>query len=215
MSWRCMWDGSGSGDPDRMAMGCIRLSESECLAASHGMKDARCIWRARSHYGMRLEEEEMNEIVVKEVESAERVDPEAHDDQRGESWTGESESESVVSPKLGCIWDGSGCSGGCDVEAMTTRCGRLSHDMASCEGEEGKQQRCVWSHGQQSEQELVAQLIATGAVDVNVVDVVLGVLFVLSVAVVSWRLYRCWMKRGYIKLAEDPQDIEPLMMHRV
>merc|ERR1719168_576701 len=78
--------------------------------------------------------------------------------------------------------------------------------MTACEGEEGREQRCVWSHGQQyeSEQELVAQLIATGAVDVNVLDVVLGVLFVLSMTLVMWRLYRCWMKRGYIKLGRTP-----------
>merc|ERR1719153_155696 len=99
-------------------MNCLRLSESECLAASHGLKDARCIWRARSHYGMRLEEEEMNGIVVKEeVESAEgvdlesaervdmnpkeRVDLEAYDHEREESWNGENDSETVVSPKLG------------------------------------------------------------------------------------------------------------------
>ena len=222
MSWRCMWDGTGSGDPDRMAMICLRLTESECLAASHGLKDARCDWRARSHYGMRVEEEEMdhivndivdrkgmNEIVENEVESAERVDLEAYDDDKRVN--------DAISPKLGCIWDGSGCSGGCDEEAMSTRCGRLSHDMTACEGEEGREQRCVWSHGQQyeSEQELVAQLIATGTVDVNVLDVVLGVLFVLSMTLVMWRLYRCWMKRGYIKLAEDPHDVEPLMMDRV
>jgi len=47
----------------------------------------------------------------------------------------------------GCIWDGSGCFNGCDEVAMKSRCERLSHAMDSCLGDEGREKRCVWSHG--------------------------------------------------------------------
>ena len=40
---------------------------------------------------------------------------------------------------LGCVWDGvSGCHDSCDAVSMQSRCQRLSHDQASCEGEEGQ-----------------------------------------------------------------------------
>ena len=44
-------------------------------------------------------------------------------------------------PKLGCVWDGTGCAQGCDAEAMEARCQRLSHDQEECETGEGETER--------------------------------------------------------------------------
>jgi len=49
---------------------------------------------------------------------------------------------------LGCVWDGeSGCHDGCDPASMEARCQRFSHDQDACEGKEGQDDWCVWSHG--------------------------------------------------------------------
>ena len=286
-SYRCMWDGTGSGDADRMAMNCLRLSESECMAAQHGMKDARCIWRARSHYGMKMELDSLEADVAEEsiIAGDTMVDLDAYDrvheveeesvpktigclwDQTGcangcdetamvsrcalynhdqETCEGEegrnqrcvwghgdrSQQELLdaydrerevkdesISNNIGCLWDQTGCANGCDETAMVSRCALYNHDQETCEGEEGRNMRCVWGHGDRSQQKL-AQFISGGAVGKEIIqmhalDVALGVVFMVSVGMLCLRLYRCWMKRGYIKLAEDPQDVEPLMMQQV
>ena len=47
-------------------------------------------------------------------------------------------------PKLGCVWDGTGCAEGCDAEAMEARCQRLSHDQEECETGAGQTERyCI------------------------------------------------------------------------
>lgn len=40
---------------------------------------------------------------------------------------------------LGCVWDGvSLCHDSCSPDSMKSRCQRLSHDQAACEGDEGQ-----------------------------------------------------------------------------
>jgi len=45
---------------------------------------------------------------------------------------------------LGCIWDQSGCTKGCNVEAMLGRCSQYANDMTSCLSDDGQQARCQW-----------------------------------------------------------------------
>merc|ERR1711951_138748 len=64
-------------------------------------------------------------------------------------------SSSSDKPKLGCVWDGTGChDDDCDTMAMEDRCQKLSHDQGECEGDVGSYNRCVWSHGSQSKSRL-------------------------------------------------------------
>jgi len=78
----CIWDGTGAGDPDRMAMSCDRLTEEECRAAEGGLKDSRCRWRARVHLGWNMENEQeqrAEEQAVKVVDAVSRwVDENPH-----------------------------------------------------------------------------------------------------------------------------------------
>ena len=55
----CLWDGTGSGDPYKMAVECAQYSEDECHPdpEENGMKERRCIWRERVHGNAPLEEE--------------------------------------------------------------------------------------------------------------------------------------------------------------
>ena len=78
----CIWDGTGGGDEDRMAMNCDRLTEAECRAAEDGNKDSRCRWRARVHLGWNMEEEQQEVKVVEEV--SRWVDENPHQIQRDE-----------------------------------------------------------------------------------------------------------------------------------
>merc|ERR1719242_683615 len=55
----CIWNGTGSGDPYKMAVECAQYTEAECHPdpEENGLRERRCIWRDRVHGNAPLEEE--------------------------------------------------------------------------------------------------------------------------------------------------------------
>lgn len=47
---------------------------------------------------------------------------------------------------IGCVWDGTGCFGDCDVSQMNTRCAEMD-TVIQCESDKGAQKRCRWDYG--------------------------------------------------------------------
>jgi len=199
ISGDCVWDGTGSLDGATMAAFCAKYSERECIASQGGRKEGRCTWIGQLHSephdrSGRQRQSERSDVSMSSVVSSDEV-------------------EADNAPKLGCVWDGSGCHDGCNVEDMEARCDRLSHDQEDCEGLEGQSKRCVWSHGQVLEQELLDQRIASVVnFKLSVLDIVLGVVLMISIVFGLSQLKRWWNNREYKKVhGNGGHDVEPLL----
>lgn len=122
----------------------------------------------------------------------------SHDDnQHHESFDEEEE----VSVKLGCIWDETGCASGCDVNAMETRCGRMSHDQEMCEGEIGAFNRCLWSHGDNPHMSnLNVDVHFSDFGEDSTLDILLIIAGVVTAVFVTQQVYRWWRNREYKKV---------------
>jgi len=210
----CQWDGSGcvGGQCDEEAMNarCAKLSHSKTSCLGSMGQDARCFW---SHGA--ADEEEFEHFKPEEL----NVVADAGNRHNANANEVEEIAEDNV-PQLGCVWDKSGCvQGQCDMESMTARCADLSHSKAACLGDMGKERRCVWSHGaDDAKMEDVLNGGFEGALQnmkVSTMDILLAAAFVVTAAFALQRLYRWWADRGYIKLAEEPHDVEPLLMTQV
>jgi len=214
----CLWDQTGcvdgQCDEERMIARCAELSHSQTACLGSMGQDARCFW---SHGAANDQEFEHFK-----VENAAEVKVVA--DARGRRSASQEEAEVEVAedtlPQLGCLWDQTGCVGGqCNVESMQSRCAELSHAKSACLGAMGQERRCVWSHGADDAQmEGVLNGGFEGAMQnmkVSTMDILLGAAFIVTAAFALQRLYRWWADRGYIKLAEQPQDVEPLLMTQV
>jgi len=215
----CMWDKSGCVDSmcdeDKMEARCAELSHSQASCLGAMGQDRRCFW---SHGA--ANDEEFKHFKP-EAEAEVKVVADAgsrHASEQEMAAEDVSVAEDAV-PQLGCMWDKSGCAyGECDMEQMEARCSELSHSKASCLGSMGQDRRCVWSHGADDMEAGVLNGGFEGVLQdmkVSTMDILLGAAFIVTAAFALQRLYRWWADRGYIKLAEQPQDVEPLLMTQV
>merc|ERR1712241_295628 len=103
-----------------------------------------------------------------------------------------------IEPRLGCIWDQTGCANGCDMEAMDQRCDRMSHDQEMCEGEIGAFNRCVWSHGSNSHMNVDIHFSNIG--EDSTVDILLIIAGVVTAVFIIQQFYKWWRNREYKKV---------------
>jgi len=198
ISGDCVWDGTGTVDEATMTAFCNNLQERECMASDSGRKEGRCTWIGRVHAQMSA--------------STHRDETESQDrSKRDEPMSSNARSKPT---ELGCVWDGSGCTGDCSVEAMTARCSQLSHAKEDCEGDEGQSQRCVWR--QSLEQELLDHRVESVInFKLSVVDIVLGLFSLISVVFALTQLRQWWTNREYNEVKDGMEEVEPLLADTV
>lgn len=172
----CVWDGTGChGDCDTKTMEdrCNKYSHDKDLCEGDVGKYNRCIWSHGGNTAVQADEVQM-EVMM------------SHDSREMK--------QEEIPQRLGCIWDQTGCSNGCDMEAMDARCDRMSHDQEMCEGEVGAFNRCTWSHGASGAQMNVDIRFADIGEDWRL-DVLLIVAGVITTLFIIHQLYR-WIARN-------------------
>jgi len=172
----CVWDGTGChGDCDTKSMEdrCSRYNHDKDLCEGDVGQDYRCIWSHDGNTVVQADEVEMEAMM-------------SHDSREMK--------QEEIPQRLGCIWDQTGCSNGCDMEAMDARCDRMSHDQEMCEGEVGAFNRCTWSHGASGAQMNVDIRFADIGEDWRL-DVLLIVAGVITTLFIIHQLYR-WIARN-------------------
>jgi len=197
----CVWDGTGSVDGATMTAFCNSLQERECVASDSGRKEGRCMWNGRVHSQMSgVSGVASNHYDPVETESNEQR-------QSGDHMSSDARSKPT---ELGCVWDGSGCTGGCSREEMTARCILLSQAQEDCESEH----RCVWSHSQEDmEQQLLDHRIESVVnFKLSVLDIVLGLVSFISIVFALNQLRHWWTNREYNEVKDE---MEPLLVDTV
>jgi len=172
----CVWDGTGChGDCDTKTMEdrCNKYSHDKDLCEGDVGQYNRCIWSHGGNTAVQADEVQM-EVMM------------SHDSREMK--------QEEIPQRLGCIWDQTGCSNGCDMEAMDARCDRMSHDQEMCEGEVGAFNRCTWSHGASGAQMNVDIRFADIGEDWRL-DVLLIVAGVITTLFIIHQLYR-WIARN-------------------
>jgi len=126
--------------------------------------------------------------------------------QRGSTSNSKEMQKDEISARLGCIWDQTGCSNGCDMEAMDARCDRMSHDQDLCEGEVGQFNRCQWSHGENSHMNVDIHFADIG--EDSTLDILLIVAGVVTTLFIIHQFYRWRRNREYKKLPQHHEHEE-------
>jgi len=216
----CLWDGSGCAhdecDRVQMQARCDNFMHSKTSCIGEMGQDARCFW---SHGA----DEEFEHFKVENKAEVKVVAEFANSNKHSASSPQEKEEEleEDTLPQMGCLWDQTGCAHDeCDRVQMQARCDNFMHSKTSCIGEMGQDARCYWSHG--ADDQVMEESVVNGGFEgtlkdmkVSTMDILLGCAFVITAAFALQRLYKWYADRGYIKLAEQPQDVEPLLMTQV
>ena len=133
----------------------------------------------------------------------------------------------------GCIWDQTGCSNGCDMEAMDARCDRMSHDQVPpilmstfylctgrppmnfaqemCEGSIGALNRCTWSHGASGAQMNVDIRFGDIGED-STLDIMLIVAGIMTSLFIIHQLYRWFTRNGEYHKLQDTQHHDEIQI---
>jgi len=192
-------------------------SKTSCIGQMG--QDARCYW---SHGA--ADEEEFEHFKVENKAEVNVVADFKNENRHSASSPKEMDAEEELAedtvPQMGCLWDQTGCvNDQCDKEQMQARCAQFMHSKTSCIGQMGQDARCYWSHG--ADDQAMESVVNGSFVDalkdmkVSTMDILLGAAFVITAAFALQQLYKWYSDRGYIKLAEQPQDVEPLLMTQV
>jgi len=199
----CVWDGTGCHDDDcdTMAM------EDRCQKLSHDQGECegdvgsynRCVWSHGSQSKSRLN-------VLKAHKSNMKMMSRSSGQNNKQQNAKEKQMEEEIAPRLGCIWDLTGCAAGCDEQVMDQRCDRMSHDQEMCEGEIGVFNRCVWSHGSDSHMNVDIHFSDIG--EDSTVDILLIVAGVVTAMFIIQQFYKWWRNREYKKVQETQHHEE-------
>jgi len=204
----CVWDGTGCHDDecDTMAM------EDRCQKLSHDQGECegdvgsynRCVW---SH-GSQSQSQAMSQqsSFLKAHKSNMKKMSKSTNSGQSNKQQDAAEMEEEIAPRLGCIWDQTGCAAGCDEQVMDQRCDRMSHDQEMCEGEIGVFNRCVWSHGSNSHMNVDIHFSDIG--EDSTVDILLIVAGVVTAMFIIQQFYKWWRNREYKKVQETQHHEE-------
>jgi len=193
----CVWNGDGCHDgcdPEAMSARCHRMDhDQESCEGELGAED-RCEW---SHGA--------NVVVLAEVEMEAMA---RGSSEESEPRPASREEEEVEEVPMGCVWDLSGCANGCDADLMQSRCKKMSHDQAMCEGEIGAFNRCKWSHGGNSH--FNADVEFGDLREDSTVDILLIVAGVVTAVFAIQQIYRCSKNWEYkeIKASQHLDEIQ-------
>merc|ERR1711971_636115 len=147
--------------------------------------------------------------------SSRQMDADADVHIRGSEMEAEDEEASDSLGLYGCVWDETGAG---NEDRMELNCDRLSEDECIATDNGNKDGRCVWkakNHQKGAHKDTITNAGKEQNMKVSTMDILLGAAFIVTAAFALQRLYRWWADRGYIKLAEQPQDVEPLLMTQV
>jgi len=178
------------------------MMEERCTKFSHEKEECegdvgqynRCVWSHGVNYNSESKSHksavQADEVIVEEISK----------DSSHESHHEDKELKEEIAPRLGCVWDQTGCANGCDMEAMDMRCDRMSHDQEMCEGEVGEFNRCVWSHGSNSHMNVDIHFSDIG--EDSTVDILLIVAGVVTAMFIIQQFYKWWRNREYKEVKE-------------
>jgi hypothetical protein len=224
----CVWDKSGCinelCDEEAMENRCTRLNHDKDQCEGELGQLNRCQWYHGPNYNTVSKHKSV--LAEEEVELEAMSSNDGHHSHSNSHSVSHSNAHSAshsmshdsgdsieIQPRLGCIWDQTGCSNGCDMEAMDKRCDRMSHDQEMCEGEIGQFNRCQWSHGGN------VHSMSNLNVDVNfsdfgedsTLDILLIIAGVVTAVFIIQQFYRWWKNREYKKV-RDTQHHEEIQI---
>lgn len=179
-----------------MQQRCNKLNHDMDTCSSEIGQFNRCVWSHGVNYNAAKSKSHKTAVQADEVELETMSKSSSHD---------AAMKKDDISARLGCIWDQTGCSNGCDMEAMDARCDRMSHDQEQCEGEIGQFNRCQWSHGENTHILNVDIHSLAGIGEDNTLDILLIVAGVVTTLFIIHQLYRWFKNREYQKLQSTEQ----------
>jgi len=195
----CVWDGTGCHDDDcdtsAMEDRCQKLSHDQDECESEVGSYNRCVWSHGSKSNL-----QPSSFLKAHKSNMKAMSSRSSGQNNNNKQQNAKQMDEEIAPRLGCIWDQTGCAAGCDEDVMDQRCDRMSHDQEMCEGEIGVFNRCVWSHGASSQLNVDIHFSDIG--EDSTVDILLIVAGVVTAMFIIQQIYKWWSNREYKKVQE-------------